>query len=65
MKKQRFILAKCNSNRWFIIPQEKAKDWNAFVTMDENDPASWNYPKWAIRVGGSYNLVSFTDFEIE
>lgn len=55
---QRYILVGDDSGHKYVIPEEKADDWSAFMDLPEDDPASWDVPEWAKRVEGKF---TFTD----
>ena len=63
--KERYFLSQDQSSHWYVVPVLKQEEWEEWNNLSENDPKSWDAPEWAIRVGGSYTLVTFTDFKIE
>jgi hypothetical protein len=56
---ERFYLSQDSSCHWYIIPESKREEWSKFNDMDEDDPASWDVPEWANRVGGDPGQVTF------
>lgn len=55
---QRYKLVGDNSGHDYVIPIERADDWEKFMDIDEDDPASWDVPEWAKMIGGG---LTFTD----
>lgn len=54
----RYTLVKDNNADSFVIPVEKLEEWFAWLGLEEDDPASWNLPKFARGVG---DMLTFTD----
>jgi len=48
----RYVEVTDDSFHHYIIPVSRLDDWNAFVELDEDDPASWDVPSWAERIDG-------------
>jgi hypothetical protein len=63
--KERYFLSQDQSSHWYVVPVSKQEEWEEWNDLHEDDPKSWDAPEWATPVGGSYVLVTFTDFEIE
>ena len=61
----RFFMDTDGDSHWYVIPEDKRAEWDAFCAIPSDDERSWDVPEWATRVGGSPTLVTFTDFEIE
>lgn len=59
MGSERFFLATDNSGHWYIVPASKRRAWEKWADLDEDDERSWESPKFAQAVGGSYTLVTF------
>jgi len=58
----------------YIIPKGKMYEWNRYVEavgeywrakLFQSDSVAPKQPEWAVRIGGSIDLVSFDDYEIE
>lgn len=56
---ERYFLSVDNDCHWYVIPESRRKEWDAWRDIDEDDEASWNVPDWALAVGGSPTLVTF------
>lgn len=63
-----YILVKDNDCHNYVIPREKAMDWDAWrevpepdlnLPEEETDYTAWNVPEYAKAVGGSPDLVTF------
>lgn len=54
----RYTLVKDNNADSFVIPVEKLEEWFAWLELEEDDPASWNLPKFARGVS---DMLTFTD----
>lgn len=54
-----FLDQDCSSH-WYVVPRSRQAEWDAWTSIDEDDPKAWNAPEWAARIGGSPTLVTFT-----
>ncbi|MDM4014626.1 hypothetical protein [Roseiconus lacunae] len=48
----RYYLSSDSSGHDFIIPVDRADEWEAFLDLPEDDPASWDPPAWATMTEG-------------
>lgn len=55
---ERFKIVGDDSGHEYCIPVARTADWEAFMALDADDPASWDAPDWAERVEG---YLTFTD----
>jgi hypothetical protein len=58
---KRYFLSRDNSARWYLVDAEKRAEWNAWNDLDPSDPAGREPPKFATRLDGSPERVTFTD----
>lgn len=61
MEAERYFLDQDQSSHWYVVPLSRQEEWQAWCNLDEDDEASWDEPEYAVRVGGAYTLVTFTD----
>lgn len=59
-EKERFMLIQDESCHWYVIPVSKEKEFNKLAEDEDLDC----FPDWAEPVGGSYTLVTFSEFKI-
>lgn len=59
--KPRFFLDRDNSGHWYLVPEERRAEWDAWSNLDEDDEASWNEPTFAKRLNGHPARVTFTN----
>jgi hypothetical protein len=59
------ILTQDNDGHWYIIPSDREKDFNEWLSIDPDDERSWTPPEYSLEVGGSPTLVKFKAFRIE
>lgn len=62
---QENYLDRDNEGHWYVIPRDMETEWQDFLELDPDDEDSWEAPDWAVQVGGSHTLVSFTSFRID
>lgn len=55
----RFFLDSDADGHWYVVPENKRAEWQAWVNCDDED--SWQVPDYAKAVGGAPSLVTFTD----
>lgn len=65
VEEERYFLAQDQSCHWYVVPVSKKDEWTKWSNIDEDDPAIDNAPDYAEMVGGSYQLVTFTNPKIE
>lgn len=65
MAEKRFVMVQDGDCHWYVIPADRQADWSRWEDLDEDDPASWEAPDWAERVGGAPSLVEFTGYAIK
>lgn len=58
---QRFFLSQDQSCHWYLVPAEHREEWNAWCDIPESDERSWEVPDFAKALGGSPELITFTD----
>jgi hypothetical protein len=56
-----FRLIQDESSHWYVIPADRAKDFEDWCFGDWTNPL----PEYAKRVNGSYSLVEFSEFIIK
>lgn len=61
---ERFYLAQDNDSHWYVVPEARQSEWNAWLDLDPDDEAAWDAPEFAQPVGGAPCLVTFTDARI-
>ena len=64
-KTARYVLTQDNDGHWYAVPALRLGLWNDWLSLDSDDEASWEPPDYAISIGGSPSLLSFTDPRIE
>lgn len=65
MDEARYFMTTDHDAHWYIVPTEKRMDWERWLDIDETEPASWEAPAFAKRIGGSPSLVTFTNPVVE
>lgn len=63
-KEQYFHLDRDNDSHWYVVPVDKAGDWEDWLSLGDDDPRSWDAPDWAYRIGGSPTLIHFKDWKV-
>lgn len=61
----KFILVQDNDGHWYVIPQPRISDWQAWLDVSHLDDGAWDLPSYATEVGGHPSLVTFERFEID
>ena len=54
----RYFIGADNSGHDYLVPVSFRQEWNDFCELDEEDPASWDVPDWAIKFEGD---LTFSD----
>lgn len=57
---ERFFLDLDGSAHWYIVPEARRAEWDAWTSLSEDDEASWDVPDYAKRIG-SPSSVTFTN----
>ena len=60
-----YILIQDDDCHWYVIPADREKDFSKWCDSISNDADTWDTPKYAKEVGGSYTLVKFKQYRIE
>lgn len=60
MPSERFFLGQDCSGHWYIVPLKRAREFNAWSELDENDEDAWDVPSYARRIGGP-GSITFTE----
>lgn len=58
---ERYFMAQDQSCHWYVIPIERAHDWEEWVSIPEDDERAWDAPDFAKAVGGSPACVTFSN----
>jgi len=56
-----YTLVQDNDCHWYVIPEDKRKNWYEWRSLPPGDPKSWIVPKYAHRVDGPHT-VSFPNW---
>jgi hypothetical protein len=59
---RKYFLDQDNSSHWYIVPLEMMSEWNEWLDLDEDDPASWEPPKGCEMIGGHPSGVVFENW---
>jgi hypothetical protein len=59
-QEKRYRLAQDNDSHWYVIPVDRAEEWEQWCEIDSDDERAWTPPEFAWQVGGSYSLVEFS-----
>jgi hypothetical protein len=59
-----YFLAQDNDCHWYLVPRDNERSWQEWKDIDPEDAASWTPPKFAVRIGGSPSLVTFSNWQI-
>lgn len=62
---ERFYLTQDNDCHWYVVPELKRQEWEAWLEIDDDDEAAWEAPEWALRTYGSPSVVTFEAPNIE
>jgi hypothetical protein len=57
------FLASDDDGHWFVVPEAKRKEWDAFRAIPADDERSWEAPDFATPIDGPHRLV-FGAYEI-
>jgi hypothetical protein len=57
----RYVLVQDNDSHWYVIPEGKQAEFNAWLEIDSDDERAWDAPEFAHAVGGAPSAVSFKD----
>lgn len=57
----RYFLDQDSSCHWYLVPAAKRAEWDKWSSLPDDDEASWDEPKYAKRLGGGPQFVTFTD----
>ena len=63
VKSEECVVVSDNSCHRYIIPFNKLGDWNKFMELDDDNPSSWDVPKYAKRIDGG--RIVFEKYRIE
>lgn len=54
----------CDDNgHQYLIPVSRQDEWDAWMQIPSDDPASWEAPEFAVRIEGG--VLSFTNPQID
>ncbi|WP_298983411.1 hypothetical protein [uncultured Roseibium sp.] len=53
---ERFFIGGDNSGHEYAVPVAKRDEWEAWVSLDEDDERSWDAPEFAIRIDGCFTF---------
>lgn len=57
---KRWILTQDQSSHWYLVPESKRREWDAWCEISDDDDRSWEPPPYAVSVGGAPScLVTF------
>ena len=57
----RYFLGQDNDSHWYIVPDDKRAQWDAWINMRSSERLSWDAPEYAQAIGGSPGMVTFTE----
>lgn len=60
----RHYLTRDNDAHWYVVPVDKAEEWEEWLSWDSDDQRSWEVPAWAQAAGRWPSAVSFSDPQI-
>lgn len=52
----RYMLVSDNSGHTYTIPISKRDNWDDFMSLDEDDPKSWDVPEYAVIIDGDFTF---------
>lgn len=55
----RYFLDRDNSGHWYLVESARREQWEMWCNFDEDNPAAWEAPPFARRIGGAPARVSF------
>ena len=55
------MLVTDNDGHWYVIPAQNEAEWSHWCAIPADDERSWQPPDFAMAVGGSPSLVTFSD----
>lgn len=55
----KYFLDQDHSCHWYLVEASRRKDWDEWLEIDEEDPASWETPEFATRVNGTQSSIEF------
>ncbi len=58
---ERWYLTTDNDSHWYVVPLARRGEWEAWCEIDPDDERAWTPPEFAVVVGGSPGLVTFTN----
>lgn len=56
---ERYFLGQDSSCHWYLVPDSRREEWNAWRNLDEEDEASWTTPGYAERLEHHPCLLTF------
>jgi len=57
----RYFLDRDESCHWYIVPEPRRADWEAFLALPAEDERSWEVPEWVTPLQGSPSRLTFTN----
>lgn len=58
---ERYFLDQDNDCHWYVVPAASRAEWEAWRAIPSDDERAWEPPAFAMPLGGSPTLVTFTD----
>lgn len=56
---RRYQLESDNDSHRYLIPADRADEWDAWLEIPSDDPASWDVPEFAVAIDGG--AITFTN----
>lgn len=56
----RYFMDRDDSGHWYLVEQQHRADWDVWSNLDEEDPVGWATPRYATRLSGAPNTVTFS-----
>jgi len=52
-----YFLAQDNSGHWYLVKNNKRKEWNKWTNLDEDDERAWENPSYSLRIDNPSSIV--------
>jgi hypothetical protein len=65
LKQYGYFLDQDCSTHWYVVPEARRVEWDAWCALDEDDEDAWEAPEYATRLNGSPTRVTFRSYRLE